>query len=191
VADIQTQRKALRAKFDQAYEDARKALVESLRALEEQQQQGSKWVEEIPDFLVPIMLGENVNLSDLNLQSHAEPPRPTNGDQPTNGDRPAKTVETFERIQLKEPIEALITGFSGDTVITSLILYDLLIKSLPALKDEDAHKLKARIAATLSKLAVENKIHIAIQGGGSVPHVYKRGPAYKPMIQNFPTETRK
>jgi len=182
MADIETQRKALRAKLDRVFEDTRSALLESLRQLDEQRQEGYKWIEDVPDFLIPIMLDQNLNASGLSLPLPANTPR--NGDQ-------SGTPEPFERVQLKEPIEKLIATRRDDQPITSLLLFDELVVSMPELKKEDAHKLKARIAATLGKLAGEQKIHIETQGGGSVPHVYKRGPAYKPMAQNFPTQVIK
>jgi len=165
MSDIATQRDALKAKFNKTIEDARRSLAQALRELEEKQREGFVWIDDMPDWLVATMLGEAV---DPAVVSPTIPPQ--NGGRLRMGGRSTK-------IQLKDPIEAMLAGFRDDQEITSAIVFEKLLNQMPDLRDEDPVKLRARIAATLGKLREEKKIRILREGGGSVPHVYRTIPA--------------
>lgn len=164
-------RDELHAKLDAQCDARRHELETELAKLEQDRDHGHEWIESAPEALLNVLI---------------HPGAPNGG---TVGQRlleqfipPAMGV----RIQLYDPIKNLIRSLDPEREITTPIIYDALVQTIPELKLEDQRKLKARIAGTLSRLADEQLLKIWKVGSGSVPHTYKIvGPRFMTLGEVF------
>jgi len=148
----------LHAKLDAQCDARRHALETELARLEQDRDRGHEWIESAPETLLNVLI---------------HPGAPDGG---TFGQRVLEQLMppvVGVRIQLYDPIKNLIRSLDPEREITTPIIYDVLLQTIPELKLEDQRKLKARIAGTLSRLADEQILKIWKAGSGSVPHTYK------------------
>lgn len=92
------------------------------------------------------------------------------------------------RFAIKDDVSEIVGEFDDVTPITSILVYEELLKRKPETEAATPAKLKARISMALSRL-VEDGVLVQIRkGGGNIPHVYQQvrlnTPRPKPVTMN-------
>jgi hypothetical protein len=155
-------RDTFHAKLDRDCDEKRKQLENKLIELESERKQGHEWIESAPESVLR-SLADGATF------------------QVSGGDK--VPISEVRRISLYEPVKSIIESIDPQHEITSAIIYDALLQALPSLEYENEWKLKARIAATLGRLADEKVLKVKKAGRGSAPHVYvRRNPPYKSVM---------
>lgn len=144
-------------------EEKREHYLALLKRLDEELEQGHKWIESAPDSIIWAVI--------------------QTGGIPT-GDGNMAATRDRDRVRLYDPVKEIIDSIDPSYSINSVKIHDFLLQKIPALEFEDQRKLKARIAATLGRLADEGFLRLTKKGSGSMPHVYQIvGSPHKPVME--------
>ena len=153
MTDVSHQRSLLHGRLEAHFEERRQYFLESLRHLDRELVEGHEWIESAPDSIIAAIVQ-------------------TGGSIPIGGGNVASSRDT-DRIRLYDPIREIIETIDPEYSISSIVIHDALMQKIPALEFEDQRKLKARIAATLAKIADEGFLRLVKKGSGSAPHKYR------------------
>lgn len=156
--DEQRRRQELHSKLDADVDG-------EIRRLEEWRKQGHAWIDGIPaSFLSFIVAGSYE--SHLTSQIKREK---------TPASSSGSSASTQYRFPYKEAIKAIIQEFGFDADISTPPIYEELKRRYDEIRNnpKPVH-VKAMIASALNRLKEEGYLKLHKQGGGSIPHSYRR-----------------
>ncbi len=149
-------RQELHAKFD-AITDAR------IKRLEDERERGHKWIDEAP---LSVLEALTLNYDAL-LAS-------TTQDAQTASAPPDDSTTLF-RFSYKEEIRKVIESWDRDANISTPPIHNALKLASSEIRDNPKPlHVRAQIATALKRLADDKYIRLYREGGGSIPHTYRR-----------------
>lgn len=124
------------------------------------------------DRLWPFLSTLQGDLALASLAQAAQPPSQLPLETPTPNGASERKRHPFA---LRRAVREIINNLSDEEEISQPDLYDRLLSSYPALKEQEPPNFRAQIASVLNRLAYqEGLITVARAGRGNNPHVYRK-----------------
>ncbi|HEX8139593.1 MAG TPA: hypothetical protein VF544_18685 [Pyrinomonadaceae bacterium] len=136
-----------------------------IQEIEEERRNSHRWIDDAPIPLLSVITAKYNNALASQTKPQQIPYSPSNG----------LSSEPSERFPYKQAIREIIDTVEYDTNISTPPVYAYLKQKYPEIRDNPKPvNVKAQIASALNKLAKDELIYIYKEGGGSIPHIYRR-----------------